>query len=452
LEETGIAGAALAAAFLIGISLLIFKLVKRRGSSSSVAAFGLAFGLIAVAIHSASDFGQRVPAIMCLTATTCGLLVAIAFQKRNRRSPRNESMFASHGTRGLDRGMGIASLVGVVGIWSWALYGAYWAFLGEQWWAAAFHFESRIQQDLAKATDEDFANLIAAAEGAFEAQPKNVNYGYWLSTYRWESLSRATDSETGEVTLHTDVVPFISRIADELAAVRRLCPTYGPPYALEGQLRLFVLNDPRGADLIRTGVRLASFDAPTCLVAGELAAREGNVEEAQRLLNRAVALQPAYFSEVIGIYLHGLSRPDLARALAGDEYWRLDILAGASAEIPELAQFSESVRREAVASLRRRASSSDATPAELVELARIEMADQRPDEAREYYRQALSQEYGQVEWRIELARALMAAGKFSEALREVEICLRLRPQHPTAEPLRAELSEKIEKQDPVSKP
>jgi Tfp pilus assembly protein PilF len=80
------------------------------------------------------------------------------------------------------------------------------------------------------------------------------------------------------------------------------------------------------------------------------------------------------------------------------------------------------------------------------------MADQRPDEAREYYRQALSQEYGQVEWRLELAHALMATESFPEALREVEICLRLRPQHPTAESLRAELSEKIEELEPASEP
>ena len=104
LEETGIAGAALVAAFLVGISILVFKLVKRRGSSSSVAAFGLAFGLIAVAFHSASDFGQRVPANLCLTATTCGLLVVLTFQKRNRRAPRGESAFGHPVARGVRAG------------------------------------------------------------------------------------------------------------------------------------------------------------------------------------------------------------------------------------------------------------------------------------------------------------------------------------------------------------
>ena len=274
-----------------------------------------------------------------------------------------------------------------------------------------------------------------------------MNYGYWLSTYRWQSISRAIDAETGEVTLHEDVVPFVARIADELAAVRQICPTYGPPYALEGQLRLFVLEDPRGAELIRTGVRLASFDPPTCLVAGDLAAQEGKIQEADRLLTRAVALQPDYFSEVIGIYLRVMSQPDLARALAGDDYGRLEFLARVSAEIPGHAEFSEKVRTAAVSSLRRRASASEATAEELMALARIELQELRPDEAREFYRQALSQEYGRVDWRLELARALVAAEKFPEALREVEICLRLRPQDSTAEQLRAELVAKIEKLD-----
>jgi O-antigen ligase/cytochrome c-type biogenesis protein CcmH/NrfG len=448
LEETGVAGAILVAAFLFGISQLVLKLVRRKGSSSSVAAFGLAFGLIAVAIHSASDFGQRVPANLCLTATICGLLVALSLQERGgRRRSRAESPRTGPIARRIGRGGALAGLVGAVAISAWAVYHAYWSYIGEQWWAAALELESRIRQSPENATDQDFANLIAAAAGAVEAQPKNVNYAYWLSAYRWESLSRATDPETGEIALHQDVLPFIARIADELTAIRRICPTYGPPYALEGQLLLFVLDDPQGARLIRTGARLAGFDPPTCLAAGELAAREGDIAEAERLLTRAVELQPGYFGDVIDIYLFELDQPDLARSLAGEDYGRLDLLAKTSAQSPKLTQFSQEVGAAAITSLRRHVSASDATPAELVALARIEMQHARPDDALELYRRAVNLEYGQAEWRLEFARALADAGKFPEALREVEICLRLRPEDPTAKQLRSELIEKTENLD-----
>jgi tetratricopeptide (TPR) repeat protein len=451
LEETGVAGALLVAAFLFGIAQLIVRLVKRRRSTSSVAAFGLAFGLIAVAIHSASDFGQRVPANLCLTATICGLLVALSLQERSsRRRPRRRSALAGPIDRKLGRGAAIAGLVGTIGVWTWTGYHAYWSYIGEQWWLAALELELQIQQSPDEATDQDFADLIAAATGAVEAQPKNVNYGYWLSAYRWGSLSRATDLATGQVTLHPDVLPFVARIADDLSAVRRVCPTFGPPYALEGQLRLFVLNDQRGAELIRTGVRLAGFDPPTCLVAGELAAREGDAEEAQRLLTRAVALQPGYFGDAIHIYLHVLGKPDLARSLAGDDFGRLDLLARMSAELPQFAKFSQDVAAAAVTSLRRRAAAADATPAELVSLARIELQQQRPDEAIKLYQRAVNLEYGQVEWRLELARALADVDNFPEALREVEICLRLRPGNSTAEQLRSELLGKTEELDTSS--
>jgi O-antigen ligase/cytochrome c-type biogenesis protein CcmH/NrfG len=454
LEETGVAGAALVAAFLFGIGQLIYKLVRRKGSSSSVAVFGLAFGLIAVAIHSATDFGQRVPANLCLTATICGLVVALSFHEKasqgSRHRRRSESSPIRPFAPGLGRGVAIAGLVGTVGIGSWAIYGGYWSYIGEQWWSAALELESQIHQNPDEATDQDFADLIAAADGAVQAQPYNVKYGYWLSTYRWESISRAMDAETGEVTLHPDVLTFVARIADELAAVRKICPTYGPPYALEGQLRKFVLDDPRGTDLIRTGAQLASFDPPTCFVAGELAAREGKVGEAERLLTRAVLLKPSYFGEVIQIYLNVLGKPDLARELAGDNYQRLELLAHASARVPELAEFSQEVGIAAVASLRRRAATSTATATELVALARVEMQDGQHETALDLYRRAVNLEYGQVEWRLEFARALADTEKLADALSEVEVCLRLQAENPAAKTLRSELIDKIEKLDSSS--
>src|SRR5205814_1811829 len=94
LEEMGLAGAVLVGLFLAGISFTILRLALRGRSSISNAVYGLALGLIAVTIHSATDFGQRLPANFFITATFCGLIVAIArLEKRNHDIRRDEVHF-----------------------------------------------------------------------------------------------------------------------------------------------------------------------------------------------------------------------------------------------------------------------------------------------------------------------------------------------------------------------
>jgi tetratricopeptide (TPR) repeat protein len=440
LEEMGLAGAAMVALFLIGVAAMAIKLAARGKTASSAAAYGIAFGLIAVAIHSASDFGQRVPAIFCLSATLCGLLVAIT-RIENRASRRQPALQLADSARAASYRLpaGAAALLGLAIVWGWSVRDAYAAFLGERWWSAALAIESRIHRAPERATDDDYRDLLYAANEAFQREPEKVNYGYWLNAYRWESISRTIDPDTGQVILHPDELPNVSHIANDLAAVRQICPTFGPPYALEGQLRLLVLGDQRGAELIRKGVRLARYDAPTCLAAGELAAREGNLDDAKPLLERAVALEPGYFREVVDIYLLQAKRPDLARELAGDDYQRLEELARACSAIPEFAHLAAELREAATASLRRRAATPDAMPDELVSLARIENAQGQPDAAIELFQRALRQDYRQIEWRLELARLLAAAGRIDEAIHEVRICLRLRPQHTQAVRLMDEL-------------
>jgi tetratricopeptide (TPR) repeat protein/O-antigen ligase len=440
LEEMGLAGAAMVALFLIGVASTAIKLAVRGRTSSSAAVYGIAFGLIAVAIHSASDFGQRVPANFLLSATLCGLLVAITrSESPASRIARAPSAVNSTRAATFRFASAAAAVIGVAVVAGWSIRGAYAAFLGERWWGATLAIESRIQRAPEQASDDDYRDLLYAANEAFNSDPENVNYGYWLNSYRWESISRTIDPDSGQVILHPDELPHVAQIANELAAVRQICPTFGPPYALEGQLRLLVLGDQGGAELIRKGVRLARYDAPTCLAAGELAAREGRLDDAKPLLERAVALQPAYFREVVDVYLLEAKRPELARELAGQDYQRLEELARACLEIPEYAHLAAELREAATSSLRRRAATPDAAPHELVSLARIEKAEGQLDVAIDLFQRALRQDYRQIEWRLELARLLKAAGRIDDAIHEVRVCLRLRPQHTQAVRLMDEL-------------
>ena len=135
------------------------------------------------------------------------------------------------------------------------------------------------------------------------------------------------------------------------------------------------------------------------------------------------------------IYLLEANRPDLARSLAGDDYWRLGQLADASAAIPVHAHLVDELRQTATSALRRRVADSTARPHELAALARIEQAAGNNDAAIELYRAALSHDYRQVDWHLELAQVFADANQIQEAIGEVRICLRMRPQHTAANKL-----------------
>ena len=128
--------------------------------------------------------------------------------------------------------------------------------------------DSRVRQWNWQATDEDYKDLIANTAAAAAAEPDNVKPRYWLNFYRWHSITRVVDAKTGQVVWRPEHEGFASRIADELAQARALCPTFGPLCSFEGQLRLLFLGQDRGADLIRKGYELVPNDASNVFPGG----------------------------------------------------------------------------------------------------------------------------------------------------------------------------------------
>jgi O-antigen ligase/tetratricopeptide (TPR) repeat protein len=444
LEETGIIGAALVGAFGIGIAWLVFQLATRGQTPASDGVFGLLFGLIAIAIHSATDFGQRLPANCCLTATFCGLIVAMSRIEKRHQSKSEGRVNGRRISLSVRRTLSIGTTAALIFVWGIAIRHAYGSYIAERWYAGALEIESRLRADTTSSNAEGYADLISATRAAVDAAPSNVNYRYWLNNYRWESLSQNVDTASERTILRADAVPFVRQIADDLTTTRTICPTFGPAYALEGQLRLFVLAEKSGAELIRFGAQLAPYDPPTCLVAGELAARNGNFEQATPLLARAVAIHAEYFPEIATFYIAELKRPELARELAGSDYRRLTELIRVLPSGPESAKLSQELTTAAETSLRTRVDAADAKPEDIAALAQIEM--QRGDlaSAISFFDRALSQEYTQIDWRVKLAHALAASGRIDDAIHQTRICLRLRPNHPEATQLLSDLSERAE--------
>jgi tetratricopeptide (TPR) repeat protein len=81
-----------------------------------------------------------------------------------------------------------------------------------------------------------------------------------------------------------------------------------------------------------------------------------------------------------------------------------------------------------------------APAAAFVSLGYIYGKQQNKDVAIEYYRRGLALDYGQVQWRYELAKLLVETGRIPEAIHEARICLRVQPQFKPAEALLADLS------------
>lgn len=443
LEEFGLVGGSAVFAFVLSIFYVGGKAMLSGKSTLSTAVFGLSLGLLATAWHSLSDFGQHLPGIFSVTAVVAGLVVAIAAREAEKTRTQERHRAGSHSMT-LRRKTSLAFLtLCVTFACGWAIRGSFASYRATAWQSVALGIEGQLVERQWQGSDEDYTDLLVAAQNAAEAEPGNVKLGHMLNLARWHSISRSRDSASGTILLAEESLPFVERIADELAGLRSLCPVYGPLYGLEGELRLFVLEQPEGADLIKQAAKLVPFDPQVNLLAGQLAVQQEESEEAIQYLNRAVALSPGYFRAVAGIYVLEMQHLQAAIDLTEGDLRRTKHLAEllrSSDEEERVLELIEQLEASALAQLRELVASGEASAREAAELASIEERDNNPQAAIELYRRALALDYGQVNWRLTLAKLLIAEGKPREAIREARICLRLRPELEAARQIIADLS------------
>ncbi|MHC4439711.1 MAG: O-antigen ligase family protein [Planctomycetota bacterium] len=279
-EETGIIG--LTAMLVFGILVWKSYIGSVRSAFTPIrsAAYGLGFGLLAIMIHSLSDFGQHLPANAMLSGISCALLLVLA-QFRKNDDAAGKVIPASHSSNGLR----IAALVCVVGISVWTLLGADNARLAEASWKKTLIAERSFMEKDWQADDKEYTDLISNAMAAASYQPGNVKYKHWLNVYRWKLISRLTGPHAGQINLPESEMEAIDRIVDEFHKARLLCPTYGATYCVVGQLEKFVLNDPAGAEHIRKGFKLAPCDPTACFVVAILDIEENKIDAAIKKLN-----------------------------------------------------------------------------------------------------------------------------------------------------------------------
>jgi len=447
-EETGLIGLAA----LAGFAIIVWVNYARNVRSASVpirsAAYGLGFGLLAIMLHSLGDFGQHLPANAIPSVVCCALLVVLA-----RIGRKGYSTPQAAGISQRSRVLRIAALVCMSGVWAWVLLDADSVRLAEAHWKKAVAAEQSVMAKGWLGSNEEYIDLISNAAAAADYQPDNVKYRYWLNVYRWKSISRITDPNTGAIIIPGPSVKFVNRIVEELHKARLLCPTYGATYCVLGQLENFILGAPgSGAELIRKGYRLAPCDPTVCFVVALLDAEEQQFDASFENLSRAVELDGRLFNEAVLVCMNHLNRPDLAVALAGENTGRLSHVANILADTTEHQVLAEQARARVVELLELKCRQTDAPAWVFASLGNIYRRENDDEAAIEHYRRALALDYGHVAWRLTLARLLAETGSVPEAIHEARICLRLSPQLKAAEKLIADLSvrpEAFEQQGPT---
>lgn len=434
-EETGLTGLIIMTLFgIIVLAAYIRNLGKTRPPICS-SAYGLGFGLLAIMIHSLSDFGQHLPANALLSGIFCALLLSLAGVRRKNRLSR-----PAVETRLISTSLCFAALICISGVWVWALFGANNARLAEAHWDHAHAIGQSLIEEGRQGSEQEYLDMISNAAAAVEYQPDNVKYRHWLNVYRWQSISTLSDPNTGEVLLSEQDVEIVHTIVKELRESQPLCPTYGPLYCVAGQLERSVLGDPNGSIRIRKGFKLAPNDPTVCFVTALLEVEEWDIDAASEKLDRAVLLDGRFFKAAADIYVNYIERPDLAVKLAGTNESRLSHVADLLAQSDENQILARTARYRVMELLEARCREPDAPARAFAALANIYRAEENNEAAIEHYRRALVLDYGQIGWRMALTRLLAETDKVPEAIREAKICVRLGPQFEAAERLLDDLS------------
>jgi tetratricopeptide (TPR) repeat protein len=444
MEEAGTVGVSLCLAFVLIVAASYFRCVWKPRRPVHSAAYGLGFGLLAILIQSATDFGQHDAANACLTASFAALLIVLA---RHARPIAQRSHSRRRSPTWTIRAVRIAGAVAVICLFVLPILGADRARRARVTWEQAAPVEQLLDnKGWERGSDQDYAALLIPAAEASNVEPQDVLMGYWLNEFRWRCLERYRDPHTGVLTLQEGSMNATARIVSELNLLRAFCPTYGALYSLAGRLEYFVLNRPEGEQDIRTAYRLDHNDPDSCLAMAELDASQKNWQASMAEAGRAIVLDSqGTLGAVLYLFVQK-GRPDVAYALVKNDLGGLSSLAGMLANHPEYKELTARCRNETRSLMIKEAQSPNASADLLAAVAQLYDKDGDEKTATDFYEQALVKNYGQVDWRLHLALLMAKAGDYVAAEKEARTCLRLLPNMPGAIALLNELSEKEAKQ------
>ena len=451
LLEMGVVGAAMGVWFLGYIVASTALVVKRMDQPLFLASPALAAGLIAVGIHSWSDFGQHLPAIAALSAVFCGLLVVLG-QRTAAESGLSRYAHAElphepqPGTlpaatsAWITRPQVVVGLTGLLGmILALNLPASYMRIFAEESDAAARETSATFEKARWRISPEEYARLIALGERSVKLDPGNVLYRYQLGVYRWRAAVRGrAKAELGAAT-PPELQQAAERIVNEMILASAKCPTMGAVHCWRGQMEWWVLGLAEGRDRVENGIRTAGNDPIAWGAAGQLAAVEGHPDLALQRFRRAVQLRRSTLQMAVESLLQDCRRPDLVLAIAGDDPL---LLYDSSRMLLDrgFAQEGQEARSKSIRVFRSRVNDSATPTWVLAMLAEASSQEGRHEEAIGLYQRALGKQYTQLSWRLACIQELLTTGRVDDAHREVQVCQRLAPDSSDVAALEAKIA------------
>ena len=500
-EEMGLMGLVPMLLFGIFVWVAFAKCIRSAATPICSAAYGLGFGLLAVLLHSLSDFGQHLPTNAVLTAIFCALLIGLSRSSRKLKSKRYETEIqtsvysakdhnSKHSKSGFYNSASEAFFcLFIAAMLFWLTFspnGALAARAAEKSYTAARKSADYLEILAWQGSSDQYIDLLRNAQEAAELQPDNVEYSHWLNVWRWHSMSRLTD-ESGNVVLPPQAMGHVISLVFEFCDGIKCCPTYGPSWAVAGQLLYFILENqtinPKepsamsgnedqvksqvGASMIRTGYTLAPCDATVCFVNGllEVIEFQRNPTTPDAIKNpdatiqhlelstknsdkvgftffaRAIELDRHLFTDIAAIY-QGIDRADLAVELAGDDIGLLNRVASLLSKSGNHSQLADAAREKLFNLLLARADDPDVSGGTLASLAAIYAKEQNYEQAIDLYQRALVMDYGNVYWRLNLAKLMAEHDMNKECISQAKIILRLKPNYQPAVKLIEQVSVK----------
>ena len=430
LTDTGIVGGVITAAFL---AIIIANWVRgyRGELPIHLASIGVAFSMVATMVHSTADFAQRTPAIGVLSALLCAIAVSLA-RISIRRVPAEAA--PSFGFSPLGRlSVGGALVAAMI----WTFWSVNAVRLGDKnYWVSDPLYIGNLNPKNANFDRElvaFFDERIAGCEAAVAYDPHSLLYIHYLNEFRWRKMSRLKDPTT-HVPVYSPEAPDQARkMVTELSDARALCPTFGPLYILQGKVQWELLDKARGRELLKRGYELKPFDPEVNFYLAEVAAAEGDWDQAVKHARYCFGKADRYDERICELFIDRYGQYERAfEVFKGDGYGMYVM----NLRVPkEMVELREKITAETILSLsaevKARADDGNAWARLAQQLDNVG----RKAEAAEALEKALRLEYGQKDWRLYRARLLDNLGRTQEAISEVEIVRRSAPQSEEARAL-----------------
>lgn len=421
MTETGIVGVLIALVFLVMVGRAYGKAVGtggRRGAKT----LGLGYGLIAILVHSATDFGQHVPANAAVTAILTACVVNCAASRREEAHP-----VAGRANGLWSKACRLGALVLAAGL----VFCTWHADLARRASAASFEPAYDLLVAGKPVTPVQVDAVLAATRRAVDLQPCDANRLYRLG------LAQAAAAATRAV---GEREPLLKQALDTSLLACATCPTFGPPYSVAGQILRAGGDRARGERLIELASRLAPQDGVSAQIVGEIRLARGDVDGAIEAFRRAQSTAGVGEGEIVE-YL--LSRPDGANVAVRYAGGRWELLAVIVQRLSDLKrpQEAESARQAWLAVLRREVQAENASAAALREMGRYLARSGNRAESIQYWNRAMItvRPTPPLEWRLEFARLLSEDGQFLQAIAQVQAVLDERPTWNEARALLADL-------------